>query len=40
MSLQPRHAISWQPEGVSTSANAGVPAAARLLLAGGFPVIY
>lgn len=38
--LQPLHAISRQPEGVSASANAGVPEAARLLVAGGFTVIY
>ena len=40
MSLQPRHTISGQPEGVSASANTGVPAATRLLMAGGFTVIY
>lgn len=39
-SLQPCHAITRQPEGVSASANAGVPAAACLLVAGGFMVIY
>ena len=40
MSLQPRHPISGQPEGVSASANTGVLAATRLLMAGGFTVIY
>lgn len=39
-SAAPRYAISRQPEGVSASTNAGVPAAARLLVAGGFIVIY
>lgn len=39
-SLQPRHAISRQSEGVSANANAGVPAATGLLVAGGFVVIY
>lgn len=40
MSLQPRHAISGQPEGVSAIANTGVPTVACLLVAGGFMVIY
>lgn len=39
-SLQPHHAITRQPEGVSASTNAGVPEAACLLVAGGFMVIY
>lgn len=39
-SVQPRHAITRQPEGVSASTNARVPEAACLLVAGGFMVIY